>query len=301
MPYRKQANQADSLELLLDTICNMFGGIVFISLLVVLMLQQSPETPAEGEAPDPIVIQKLEQDVSVARSASERSRQARAQQTALLAKYMPEDKQERIRELETIENENAHLEDRSLELGEHNLQQVQSLQKTQADLEHADQSLAELQARVQQLETDLSAAIEEQSVRLPQAKQVHGTGDLQVSVRYGRLYFRHDLRHLQSGNRVPNQEDYLVIYTPAEDVYEVLARPQAGIELAPHAQAVARLRQKLRDHPPARWSVSISLWPESFHSFRTLREILTELGYQFTVITPDNAVLDPGGEHRLFQ
>lgn len=33
---------SDSLELLLDTICNTFGGIVFIALLIVVMLRLSP-------------------------------------------------------------------------------------------------------------------------------------------------------------------------------------------------------------------------------------------------------------------
>ena len=36
MSRRERAN-ADSLELLLDTICNVFGGIIFIAIIVALL------------------------------------------------------------------------------------------------------------------------------------------------------------------------------------------------------------------------------------------------------------------------
>jgi len=39
---RKQVQSEGSLDLLLDTICNTFGGVVFIALLVVLLLRLSP-------------------------------------------------------------------------------------------------------------------------------------------------------------------------------------------------------------------------------------------------------------------
>ena len=43
MSRRKQQNDNGSLELLLDTICNTFGGILFISLLVVILLNTTSE------------------------------------------------------------------------------------------------------------------------------------------------------------------------------------------------------------------------------------------------------------------
>ena len=48
---RPAENPADSLELLLDTICNTFGGVLFIALLVALLTHvpaaDRPQ-PAEG-------------------------------------------------------------------------------------------------------------------------------------------------------------------------------------------------------------------------------------------------------------
>lgn len=48
MTSRRTPDRSDSLELLLDTICNTFGAVIFISLLVALMAQQSSQTPSEG-------------------------------------------------------------------------------------------------------------------------------------------------------------------------------------------------------------------------------------------------------------
>ena len=42
----------DSLELLLDTITNAFGGIVFLAILVIILLQNSSETSTPASKPD---------------------------------------------------------------------------------------------------------------------------------------------------------------------------------------------------------------------------------------------------------
>jgi hypothetical protein len=49
MTRRGSTPRAESLELLLDTICNTFGGIVFLAMLVCLLLTQT-RRGAEAEA-----------------------------------------------------------------------------------------------------------------------------------------------------------------------------------------------------------------------------------------------------------
>ncbi|MEO8166385.1 MAG: hypothetical protein ABI619_13420, partial [Betaproteobacteria bacterium] len=50
---RRRTNTDDSsLELLLDTICNTFGGILFISMLVVILLNMTSEA-VEDSPPSP--------------------------------------------------------------------------------------------------------------------------------------------------------------------------------------------------------------------------------------------------------
>lgn len=53
MRRRRRTTSADSLELLLDTICNTFGGVLFIAILVVILLRMTGES--EEETPVPTV------------------------------------------------------------------------------------------------------------------------------------------------------------------------------------------------------------------------------------------------------
>jgi len=99
------------------------------------------------------------------------------------------------------------------------------------------------------LETELDQAIDEYAVVLPRAKRMPTVEALQISVRFNRLYFRHDLTQLQRGNWVPNLDDY-IITSDSEDSYEVQAKPTAGLDLSERERAKAILRAKLRSFAP---------------------------------------------------
>lgn len=64
---RRSQGPKDSLDLLLDTMCNAFGGIVLIAILVALLIKK----PGEGELPEtPMTLE----DLALSRKASELSR-----------------------------------------------------------------------------------------------------------------------------------------------------------------------------------------------------------------------------------
>ncbi|MCG6155889.1 hypothetical protein [Rubinisphaera margarita] len=298
---RRKAREGDGLDLLLDTICNMFGGIVFISLLVVLLLQNSEDVSASREVEiDPREIELLQEDLRLARTELDRLQLARLQQLEFLSRYVPDDLQQRLEDLEDLSEQNFDLENRSQELREKNAETVIAIDETEKSLRTSAELLDELKVDVREMEKELSAAVEEQSVSLPRAQREYARRSLQLSIRFNRVFFRHDPDQLTRGNSVPNLRDY-VITEDEDQYYEVQVRPTAGIDLADRARARALLQSQLRRFPSSSWTISLTLWPESFGSFRTLREILTELGYSLTAITPDTPVFDRGGEDRLFQ
>jgi hypothetical protein len=49
MSSRRELAHADSLEMLLDTICNVFGGIIFIAILVALLTSAQTALLRSGE------------------------------------------------------------------------------------------------------------------------------------------------------------------------------------------------------------------------------------------------------------
>ncbi len=72
---RKTSNSDDSLELLLDTMCNAFGGIVIIAILVALLMRQTGRTPDDNEHGEAVAAIKLpgtEKDLQVEKALLEK-------------------------------------------------------------------------------------------------------------------------------------------------------------------------------------------------------------------------------------
>jgi len=64
MKKRRIRGPGDSLDLLLDTICNSFGGIIFIACLVAILARDTP--PARGSAMAAADAEMLERRIRVA-------------------------------------------------------------------------------------------------------------------------------------------------------------------------------------------------------------------------------------------
>jgi len=93
---RRRGAPASSLDLLLDTICNTFGGVVFLAILTIILLQMSghdaestsPEVPRQAELAD----LELRREDAAARLKTLRA--ATAQQDALREQLVPADVRE---------------------------------------------------------------------------------------------------------------------------------------------------------------------------------------------------------------
>ena len=71
---KKQRNTNASLDLFLDTICNVFGGVIFIALLIVILVQQTVGTIKlpEGASPEEIAnlwqeLDQISSDIAISR------------------------------------------------------------------------------------------------------------------------------------------------------------------------------------------------------------------------------------------
>ena len=87
---RRRTRKQDSLELLLDTICNTFGGVLFIAILVVMLLQQTGGAPAIRAPASPVELQSLASHLGSVVSDLERLRQNRDSQQKVAQNFAPE-------------------------------------------------------------------------------------------------------------------------------------------------------------------------------------------------------------------
>ena len=73
---KRRRDQTDSLELFLDTICNTFGGIIFLAILVAILSQtrgmMNQDNPDADHALTPAEVRQLKQRLADAQSRVER-------------------------------------------------------------------------------------------------------------------------------------------------------------------------------------------------------------------------------------
>lgn len=297
----KSSPNTDSLELLLDTICNMFGGIVFISILVVLMLQTGGEALIEPEEPlSEREMRQLQNDVELSRIELDRLQSAREHQLELLRRHVSSEMTEELDELESLHEEHSDLENQSQDLREDNAERLAEVNEANRQARETKDKRDEVARRRDQLQQEVEERLQESEVSFPKAVAESSTMGLQVVMRYGRLYFKHDPAALLEGRRIVNTEDYVVL-GEGGDYVTVTAKVTGGLDIRDEAGFKRSLTRRLQKFPSSRWHFSIAVWPDSFAEFRSVREALTAAGYTYETIIIEQGVNDRGGKRRPVQ
>lgn len=298
---RKVSNHDDGLDLLLDAICNTFGGIVFIALLVVLLLGNSSAiktSPNEdSQSPSDILLQqeRLTYQLDDAREELEELQRLAVQQQEMLMKNVSaedivEEHKRLTVEINTLENQWYD--------------QVEINARTHAETQQEKHSIAELDTKLEQLESEISELLatltevrakREYKIALPQMTTPDWKPSIGLVLRYGRLYLWNYIP--DTGRRGLNTSHFFVIDETASQ-YETHARPTAGIPLHPTTECGDRIAKLLRKLPPSLFDVTCVVREDSFNEFKTAREHLKRLGYRYSLLAGDGSVADRGGRSR---
>jgi len=298
---RARKQQADSLELLLDTICNTFGGVVFIAILVVILLQSAGDRqPVEEKADTDVSAEELaELEHRLAKATSELNslRETQASQDSLMALLAPKEVQSLVQSRNQSRENRRELEISREQLVADIAQRQTKIQKLKAELSTIHAQRQESQQRLEQLEERIERERESrrEEVRLPVVHANMRGQSLGVILRYGRLYVwhRYDQRGNQSGL---NTDDFVILGEDAVG-YITTPKPNAGIPLRDGAETKRRIIQRLRKFPPRQTVIEIAVRPDSFTHFRHLRDVLLERGYEYRLLPMDShsALRDRGG------
>lgn len=309
---RSHESAEGSLELLLDTITNTFGSVLFITMLVAILLRMSGHSTQDREPTS-----KIEQARAVARAAELSAEIGRLNATletlphgdpalarieADIATSMQEiaaaltkdtsvatetiAKQERIADLEREASEIA----RDLE----KLAPDANEQATRR--EAAERRAAELAALALELDRPVDPDRIEQTARLPELATTK-KDQFSLLLKYGRLYVMHSWDN--AGTRLGPNPDHFVIAARPDGRQSAKARPDAG-HIADGATTTPVLREILKHFPPKEWVIAVVVNEDSFAQFQTVKESLVELGYQYepVPVRTDGGVWDQGGSAR---
>jgi hypothetical protein len=308
-----------SLELLLDTICNTFGGVLFLAMLVSLLLTQTrKQIDVEASTADPVPAVSAADLVRLDSRAEQIERELTHLQTLVtdvrnitgeMAEPGYREQLEAMRDAERKAND----------LTARRVRVLQEIAESQAATARAagtaattEQERAEAERRLAAAQERLDAAREERArlvqsaIRLrddtAQSTTVSTTGkaprerdtdksEFGVMLKYGRMYLMH---RYNTGGREVNTEDFVV--TPGLLHHTAEPKPHAGLELKHGDDYVAEVRRQFADNPPKDWYPCLVVHPDSFEEFLTLKAALVSLGYEYRLMPTSKGVFDAGGD-----
>lgn len=308
---RKRSSEG-SLDLLLDTITNTFGGVLFLAILVSLMLRHVGKASSQAVVADPMTaVEQVDAEAKIER--------LQAEMQSILAE---------LNRLPANDPDVAILREELEKIVQQIEEQVTSEAEALAEIVEIQRSVAEIRRKLSQIAEDLEKAeeqasetrseletLESESVELARAaieleEQINTTPEqvtLQKPVmaptefpqvglylRYGRLYMMHQWSSdlVRQG---PNREHFFI--EDKEDTLLATPIPGAGvvIDSADFPGTIARWLEPFR---PGEWVVAIVTHEDSFKGFQAVKAELVRAGYKYRPypVTPDNPVIDAGGK-----
>lgn len=294
---RKSAPSGDSLDLLLDTICNTFGGILFIAMLVAILTNQvsrdvAPKSPSAESSRE---LRKLRGELTKSDSRLTKLRQAVRQKEDLERRFASSESLgllESIRSLD--ETSDDLLKDRSQQLADVAESQA-DLEETARELERIAQQMAEAQERLrlekQQLETE--ASLRSRTSQVPRQRETQ-KAQIPFFLKAGRFcgYVSRD----ENGQLVRNEEETKISEPePGSQFLEPIEG--AGLAVADDGSNAAQIAERLSTFDKNQHFLSIYVFQDSFAHFETLKNEIIRGGFEYHLVPfPDDGKISIGNQ-----
>ena len=301
---QSKKGSAESLELLLDTVTNTFGGILFLALLVAILLQKTSPSPSTDDSNENQVeplssTAHAEMDVRVSalrdqitrlqdqlnnleskippssdietQELVERVKAVRSSITgALVDKAQSElDVAKLQKEISEIEDEQKKLEKKKQQVEEDNQSTASKLAAEEDESGKLDEGLASL------VRTDKKNSLV-QNVEMPVLKKTSNS-DFAIYIRYQKLFIP-----FNKGDNRLNTNHFFAVGKPPVGY----PRPERGISLV-DANVRNIISKVLTGFPPSSYYVPIIIYSDSFDYFQSIKKEVVALGYTYKVIAKE--------------
>jgi hypothetical protein len=274
---RRTSNQGvGSLELLLDTICNTFGGILLISLLVALLLNATSREMREQTVPPQSHATLLQTEIDRERLARQLSdlQEAVTSREKVVGELLPA-------ELIVEANRFHQAELQHAEFVERKTNDVGGASRAQTRLNEIVQSDADLRNKLEQARRDAATAAEQLAKQIAARSQDAAIPRVRLATTKPRVYFLTQKklfgpwpwRQYASGN----PDDFI---DPGPHHPRVLLpKPGAGLAIPRGGEKiVGEVKAKFGNVDPRDEHVRIFVWPDSYAEFDPVRRAVSELG-----------------------
>jgi len=268
--------QDGSLELLLDTICNTFGGIVFISMLVVVLLNMSGETASSQPPTDEsaLELQQLTAELETAQARLHTLHQATQQRDNTLQKLVSQDQLLLARKLVEAESLRTRRVDETATITKMTADQQNSVNTISQDLNEQKKDLDSLNQQLQVQAVSLRQEVESrsQNVTPPKLEELPNHRSVGLILKGGRLTAL--TRIGESGVETRNSEELSVSIEDGVEFVET--KSGSGVAVALDQSTKAQIQSALSQFSPDRHVLKIWIWPDSFAHYQVIQEVLAE-------------------------
>ena len=285
MSRRQMISADDSLELLLDTICNTFGAVIFISILASILAQNSaPESASPEETAAAIEETYTRQrELSELRRRQQAMESQLAQQEALIRRFSNEESVSLAMQIHQDSQSQARMSAQktdtagAIEVSERErLQLERAIQRQIKELNEAKSRQTEAANNLRVLETD--------SGHTAEVRRVHETTKFgfTFALDNGRFYSVHTSDDPNSGrmNLMINRDDCEVVEVAGLTTIRPLRT--AGLPLRGMMSAQQDIKAKLAV-VGKQYVVRLFVAKDSFAEFLPVKEAMTELGLEYAL------------------
>ena len=296
---RRKKNPQGSFELFLDIVCNTFGGILFIAMLVAILTRMigQDNNRREKETVPMDAVLSVENRLQTLQGEQERLRelaeqfQENASPDLVLARQMFE-----------LENERNEL----LKVKTAQSQKIVENIKTVAEAENLwNETLAQLEQREEQYRRKQQAFFESvvkeklQDVRLPQMRVSHKR-KVALVLMGDKLFFWH--KTTPDGSSFGLNEEQFVAFDRGTYM-ETQPKPWTGFPVNAEPQETEIVARQLQKFHASRVAFDVVVFRDSFGSFHILRNAMVENGFEYTLfpIQEGESLVDRGGASKPVQ
>jgi hypothetical protein len=282
-----------SLDMLLDTMCNTFGGIVFIALLISIISSSLRYRDAQNARESNETVVEVDRDIEANRLVREQEELHAAMRhlEATLVKTGQE-RGSSGAELGALVASNEILRCTIDALGQTNAVLATAIIEMEQVTKRDMTTESDLRSQIAKLSDDLKEKRQEarRTVRLPRLHAVAGKSPVFVAIKDGKYY---------AVSRLPRQgrlgqmsaydtEDVTVELCPGMDVIE--ARKNSGQVVIANCERQGKLALTLSGIDRANEFVSFAVYTNSFAEFNYVKALFVEKGFEYNWIVLDGAL-----------
>ncbi len=278
---RRAAAHNDSLDLLLDTMCDTLGGILFICMLVAILTSQTIRdiTPSDPSAESGRALRRLRSEMTDSQARLTKLRQAVRQKEDLQRQFSDP---ETLTLLESLQS----LDDNSDELLNVRTQKLTDVAESQADLEETARELERLaqvmadaqeRLRLEKLKLENEASLRSRTSQVPRQRATQKR-QLPFFLKAGRFcaYAERD----SEGNLVRNEaETREVVEGPEKKFIEPI--PGAGLLVSEDRSNLQEIAERISTFDKEQHFLSVFVFKDSFANFESLKNEMIRSGFEY--------------------